>query len=158
MDISINSVPTGRLIFELFYREVPKTSLNFKSLCQGFTTEDGETLSYKGTPFHRIIPGFMVQGGDVVEKNGTGSASIYGEKFPDENFDFKHENTGVLSMANNGPDTNGSQFFVTTSETPFLDFKHVVFGRVVEGMKILGEIEMQGSIEGKPIGDVIVQD
>ena len=158
MDISINSAVKGRLVFELFYKHVPRTTLNFKSLCEGYTNEHGEHLTYKGAPFHRVIPGFVVQGGDIVNKDGTGNTSIFGDSFADENFEFKHESPGTLSMANNGPDSNGSQFFVTTSEAPFLDFKHVAFGRLIEGNKVLNQIEQHGSVTGETGADILIAD
>ena len=115
-------------------------------------------MTYKGSKFHRIIPGFIIQGGDITNGDGTGNTSIYGKTFDDESFAFEHEKGGILSMANNGPNTNGSQFFVTTAETPFLDHKHVAFGRVVEGMKVVNKIEQQGSVNGTPKTDVVIND
>jgi cyclophilin family peptidyl-prolyl cis-trans isomerase len=131
MDIGINNKNMGRLIIELFSDIVPKTCDNFRELCN---------KSYKGCPFHRIISDFMIQGGDFTSGNGTGGMSIYGHKFNDENFDIPHDQPYLLSMANSGRNTNGSQFFITTSETPHLDGKHVVFGRVIEGQDIVDEL------------------
>ena len=141
----------GRIKIELFEKIVPKTAENFRKLCKD--------KKYVGIPFHRVIKGFMIQGGDITEKNGTGGVSIYGTNFPDENFKIRHTEPGILSMANAGPDTNSSQFFITTKETPHLDGKHVVFGKVVSGMDVVYKLErIPVDNNDKPIHEIIVQD
>lgn len=160
-DITIGKTAAGRITFELYDDIVPKTAENFRCLCTGEKGlgKSGKPLSYKGSMFHRVIKQFMIQGGDFTEGNGTGGESIYGAKFDDENFELKHEKPFLLSMANAGPGTNGSQFFVTTVPTPHLDGKHVVFGEVKTGKSIVRKIEnlrTQGS--DKPQQDAIITD
>lgn len=154
-DITAGGSPLGRIVFELYSDVVPKTAENFRCLCTG---EKGNGLHYKGCGFHRIIPEFMLQGGDFTAHNGTGGKSIYGSKFADENFNKKHDKVGLLSMANAGPNTNGSQFFITTVLCPWLDGKHVVFGEVIQGMDIVKKIEALGSQSGKPKKAVVIAD
>ena len=155
-DVTIGGKPEGRIYFELFADVCPKTAENFRSLCvgdKGLGQSTGKPLHFKGCPFHRIIKDFMVQGGDFSNQNGTGGESIYGEKFEDENFELKHDKPGLLSMANAGPNTNGSQFFITCKDTSHLDGKHVVFGEVIKGMAVvrtLENIEKEGEKPKKP--------
>merc|ERR1711998_351046 len=152
-DMTADGEAMGRIVMQLRKDVVPKTADNFLQLCK---REEG--AGYLKCPFHRVIPDFMCQGGDFTNKNGTGGRSIYGEKFADENFQLKHTGPGVLSMANAGPGTNGSQFFLCTAKTAWLDGKHVVFGKVFKGMSVVKAIEAVGSQSGSTSKKVVVAD
>lgn len=160
-EISIDGEKIGRIIFGLYGNQVPKTAENFRALCTGEKGmgKCGKQLHFKGCAFHRIIQRFMCQGGDFTNGDGTGGESIYGEKFPDENFKIKHTKPGLLSMANAGKNTNGSQFFITTKDTPHLDGKHVVFGEVLEGYdEVVKKMEDQGSSSGTVEKPIVIED
>ncbi|KAH7309404.1 peptidyl-prolyl cis-trans isomerase [Rhizoctonia solani] len=158
-DISIGGKPVGRVVYSLFSDLVPKTAENFRALCTGEkgVGKSGKPLSFEGCAFHRVIKGFMIQGGDFTAGNGTGGESIYGEKFEDEAFPVNHTKPFLLSMANAGPNTNGSQFFVTTVATPHLDQKHVVFGEVVKGKSIIRQVENTPTSSGDaPVSPCVI--
>jgi len=159
-DMTIGGTAAGRITMELRADVAPKTAENFRSLCTGEKGEgkSGKPLHFKGSAFHRVIPDFMCQGGDFTAGNGTGGESIYGAKFADENFTLKHTGPGILSMANAGPNTNGSQFFLCTVKTQWLDGKHVVFGSVTDGMDVVKKIEAVGSQSGKTAKPVVIAD
>ena len=159
-DIAIGSEPDRRIVMELFDDVTPTTAENFRALCTGEkgVGKAGKPLHFKGSFFHRIIPNFMAQGGDFTRGNGTGGESIYGAKFPDENFKLKHSRGNLLSMANAGPNTNGSQFFITFVETAWLDGRHVVFGEVIEGQELVKALENIGSGSGQTKKKAVIRD
>lgn len=150
-----NGTNIGKMTFELYANHCPLTAENFRQICTG---DNKGKLSYKNNVFHRIISGFMAQGGDITRGNGTGGMSIYGRTFRDENLKLKHYKRGLLSMANAGPDTNGSQFFITFVECPWLDGNHCVFGELIEGEDVLKKIEAVGSRDGAPKADIKISD
>ncbi|XP_074564441.1 peptidyl-prolyl cis-trans isomerase CYP21-1 isoform X1 [Curcuma longa] len=162
LDVDIDGQHLGRIVIGLYGEVVPKTAENFRALCTAGEKKNGtggRNLHYKGTKFHRIISGFVIQGGDVTNSDGKGSESIYGGTFPDENFSVKHSRAGIVSMVNSGPDSNGSQFFITTVKASWLDGEHVAFGRAIQGMDTVFAIEGgAGTYNGKPRKKVIIVD
>ncbi|XP_068648076.1 peptidyl-prolyl cis-trans isomerase CYP21-1-like [Aristolochia californica] len=161
LEVDIDGQRAGKIVIGLYGNVVPKTVENFRALCTGEMGKslNGKNLHYKGTPFHRIIAGFVIQGGDIIFGDGRGNESIYGGTFPDENFKIKHSHAGLVSMVNTGPDSNGSQFFITTVKASWLDGEHVAFGKVVQGMDTVYAIEGgAGTYNGKPRKKVKIVD
>jgi len=156
-DIRLGQRNLGRVVIGLFGDVVPKTARNFKELA---STGDAQGRTYRGSEFHRVIKNFMIQGGDIVNGDGTGSTSIYGGRFEDENFILKHTSPGILSMANSGPNTNGCQFFITTVKTSWLDGKHVVFGKVVQGFEVVKAVEATETQKpsDRPVESAVIYD
>ena len=160
LDISIDDQQAGRIVIELFADQVPITAENFRMLCTGEkgVGRSGAKLHYKGCKFHRIIPHFIVQSGDFIANDGSQNESIYGARFDDENFSVKHDQPGIVSMANSGRNTNGGQFFITLVNAPWLDGRHVAFGKVIEGMDIVELIQAAGTSNGIPKQNIIISD
>ncbi|WKX94479.1 hypothetical protein V3C99_011481 [Haemonchus contortus] len=157
MEMTAGGAPLGTIVMELFADVTPRTAENFRQFCTGEFRKDGVPVGYKNSQFHRVIKDFMIQGGDFVNGDGTGMMSIYGAKFRDENFTLEHSGPGILSMANAGTDTNGCQFFITCAKTDFLDKKHVVFGRVLDGLLTVRKIEnVQTGANNKPKIPILV--
>lgn len=158
-DIAIGGKKAGRIVMELYNDIVPKTAENFRALCTGEKGDAaGSNLHYRGSAFHRVLPAFMIQGGDFTKGDGTGGLSIYGRTFPDENFTVNHTKKGLLSMSNTGPSTNGSQFFITLAQTPWMDEKHVVFGEVKEGYDVIETIEKQPTASDRPLKKITIDE
>lgn len=156
MSIEIDGQAAGDIFIDIYGRNLPVTAQNFVELCNGWKLHDeNKIIKFEGSTFHRIIPNFMIQGGDFTNGDGTGGRAIWGQRFPDENFDLKHE-PYCLAMANAGPNTNGSQFYITTAPTSWLDGKHVVFGRVTDGKEVVKNIEAVGTPHGRPSKKVVI--
>lgn len=166
LDISINDRMIGRIKIELFSDLVPKTSENFRQLCTGeFKGRGGSPIGYKGSPFHKIVPGFLIQGGDFIRGDGTGITSIYGDKFLDESSTsltmLRHDSAGLVAMTNSGPNTNGCQFYITCAPCEFLNGKHVIFGKVIDGMnvvRIINEVPITTTADSKPKLPIIISE
>ena len=160
-DVEIGGMSAGRIKIELFADRVPRTAENFRQFCTGEMRRSDQPVGYKGAPFHRVIKGFMIQGGDFVKGDGTGRLSIYGDKFEDEDLTVKHEHEGLLSMANSGPDSNGCQFFITCAKCDWLDGKHVVFGKLLDDGSLLTMRKIENVATGehnKPWLDVVISE